>query len=753
MTAKKPGHGQLPTRDELLRYIEESEGKVGKRELARAFGIKGDARAELKRLLRDLEDEGALQRGGRRALHRTGALPAVCPIDIHDIDVDGELRARPVNWAGEAEPPPIIVAPAARGVPALGVGDRALARLRKLPEGGYEAQVMRLLEAKRDELLGVFERRADGGGTIRPTERRARHTVAVAATDTADAADGEIVLAELLPQRGYEARARIRERLGHMESPRAISLIAIHTHGIPTRFSEAALAEARAGRPVSLGKRADLRELPLVTIDGEDARDFDDAVFAEPDDAPDNRGGHHIVVAIADVAHYVRPGGALDRNARERGNSVYFPDRVVPMLPEALSNELCSLKPGEPRACLAVHLWLDKEGQKRRHAFVRGLMRSRARLTYNQVQAAIDGRADEAAAPLLEPVIEPLYAAFRALWAARERRGTLELDLPERKVSFKPDGTVAAIEPAPRYDSHRLIEEMMIAANVAAAETLEAKGAPCMYRVHDRPAAEKLESLRGFLREIGLKPPKREAATPHAFNEVLARAADSKNSHLVNLMILRSQAQAEYNPRNYGHFGLGLKRYAHFTSPIRRYADLLVHRALIGALGFGDDGIGTVEASGFAKLGQHVSATERRAQLAERDAMDRYATAYLAARVGATFAGRIEGVTRFGVFVTLDDTGASGLVPASTLGHGRPYHDAERHTLEIDGRHLRLGAPVRVKLAEADVVTGGLVFELVALDGKPFEPVEDSGARPRHGHLRRPGPRARGTRASKRPRS
>jgi len=738
--SSRGGQRRLPSRDDLLRYIDETPGRVGKRELARAFGLKGDERVELKRLLRELKDEGVVRPTGKRGVASATVLPSTCVIEIDDIDVDGELRGRPADWRGETEPPTIIVQPTARGVPALGVGDRALARLQRTPEGAYEASVIRLLEGGPEQMLGRFEKTKDGG-LIRPTDRRARHALCVAAGDTGDAVDGDIVLADRLPAgRSIEERARVRERLGPFGAPSALSLIAIHTHGLPTRFSEAALVEARAARPVDLGERTDLRDVALVTIDGEDARDFDDAVFAEPDRDPENPGGHHVVVAIADVAHYVRAAQPLDNDARARGNSVYFPDRVVPMLPEALSNDLCSLKPGEPRACLAVHLWLDAEGKKRRHQFVRGLMRSRARLTYTQVQFAADGHADAATEPLRETVIAPLYAAFHALWKARRRRGTLELDLPERKVYFAKDGSIARIAPAPRYDSHRLIEEMMIAANVAAAETLEAKSAPCMYRVHDRPDAAKLENLRGFLREIGVKPPKREAMTPHAFNEVLARAAESENGHLVNLMILRSQAQAEYNPRNYGHFGLGLKRYAHFTSPIRRYADLLVHRALIGALGFGDDGIGPDAAPAFAKLGQHISATERRAQVAERDALDRFATAYLADRVGASFEGRIEGVTRFGVFVTLDETGASGIVPVSTLGYGRARHDPERHTLDIDGKRLRLGSRVSVELAEADVVTGGLVLSLTAIDGEPYESIaapDRTGRSPPFRHQRR----------------
>ncbi|HZT50339.1 MAG TPA: ribonuclease R, partial [Stellaceae bacterium] len=512
--------------------------------------------------------------------------------------------------------------------------------------------------------------------------------------------------------------ARVIERLGDSADPHAFGLIAIHTHGLPTEFPHAALALAEKARPVALGNREDLRGVPLVTIDGADARDFDDAVWAEPD--PEREGGSHALVAIADVAWYVRPGDALDAAARERGNSAYFPDRVVPMLPEALSNELCSLKPGVDRACLAVHLWIDAEGRTERHRFVRGLMRSAARLTYEAVQAAADGHPDDVTRPVLDPVLRPLYGVFRALDRARRKRDALELDLPERRILLDPGGKVARIEPRQRLESHELIEELMIAANVAAAETLERLKQPCMYRVHDAPDPAKLAALRDFLDGIGiagLRLAKGQAVRPRHFNEILRRAAGTPYETLVHQLVLRSQAQAVYSPANLGHFGLALRRYAHFTSPIRRYADLLVHRALIAGHRWGAGGHEPTDAKTFAATGEHISMTERRAAAAERSAADRYVAAFLAERVGATFAARVNGVTRAGLFVTLAETGADGLVPMRSLPGDYYVHDEAHHRLV--GRRTRrtftLGDPVTVRLAEANPVTGSLLF---ALDGE-----------------------------------
>jgi ribonuclease R len=508
-----------------------------------------------------------------------------------------------------------------------------------------------------------------------------------------------------------------------MASPRTISLIAIHENDIPTAFPAEAVAQAEAAKPVKLGTRTDLRKIPLVTIDGSDARDFDDAVWAEPDPDPENRGGWHILVAIADVSWYVRPGDALDRSAYERGNSVYFPDRVVPMLPEALSNELCSLKPKVDRACLAVHMWLDASGTKRRHQFVRGLMRSAARLTYEQVQAARDGNGDETTRKLADTVIAPLYGAYRALDKARRKRGTLDLDLPERRVVLGDDGHIERIERRQRLDSHKLIEEFMISANVAAAETLERLRQLCMYRVHDAPDPAKLEALREFLdglEDEGLRLAKGQVVKPRHFNQLLERAVGTPYAPLINELVLRSQAQAAYSPANLGHFGLALRRYAHFTSPIRRYADLLVHRALVAghnAAGeeFGEGGLPETEREAFAEGGTHISQTERRAAAAERSALDRYTAAFISARVGASFHGRINGVTRFGLFVTLDDSGADGLVPIGSLPNDFYIHEEKQHRLigRRWGRTYRLGDAVTVRLAEANPVTGGLILSVL----------------------------------------
>jgi ribonuclease R len=715
--------GRLPTREELLEFIAASAIPVGKRDIVRAFRVPPAERVALKQLMRELERGGAVERGRKRRLQPIDSLPEIGVIEITEIDLDGEMRGRPVAWR-EGEHAPTLYIVAERGAPALGVGERAVARFVRLDGDTYEARIIRAVGAAPDRVLGVFRRDRDGG-RLEPTDRKLRTEFRIAHVDAADAKDGEIVLAEVLPARRLGLpQARIVERVGDSADPRAFSLIAIHAHGIPTAFRPEAAKLAGKAKPVSLGNRTDLRAVPLVTIDGADARDFDDAVWAEPD--AERRGGWHIIVAIADVAWYVRPADALDRASRERGNSVYFPDRVVPMLPEALSNELCSLKPGVERACMAVHLWLDAEGRVHRHRFVRGLMRSAARLTYEAVQDAVDGRPNDTTGPLLE-MLRPLYGAYHALEHARRARGTLDLDLPERRILLDPSGRVARIEPRQRLDSHRLIEEFMIAANVAAASELERLRRPCMYRVHDSPDHAKLAALREFLDGIGiagLKLAKGQVVRPHHFNEILRRAAGTPYESLVNELVLRSQAQAVYSPENIGHFGLGLRRYAHFTSPIRRYADLLVHRALIAGLDFGAGGLPPTEPKDFAAAGDHISMTERRAAMAERSASDRYTAAFLAERVGATFAGRINGVTRAGLFVTLAESGADGLVPISTLPDDYYNHDEGRHRLvgRRFGRVYTLGDAVTVRLAEANTVTGSLLFALGETDrmrGRP----------------------------------
>jgi len=735
MTRRRAETATLPTRDQLLAFIQENPATVSRRDIARAFNVAPADRRDLTALIRELEDDGLIARGPRRHLRGIAALPEVCVLEITGADEDGFARARPVTWQADVEPPAIRIVPERRGGPAPGRGDRLLARLRRVSDGGYEARTLRRLPRQPRTMLGVLR-----AGRIEPVDRRLKMEFTVAARDAAGAETGELVLAEPIDGPGYgAARARIAKRLGRADAPGAASLIAIHENAIPHEFAHAALAEAEAAGPAPLAGREDIRAVPLVTIDDEDARDFDDAVWAEPDPEPANRDGFRLLVAIADVAWYVRPGAALDRAAAERGNSVYFPDRVVPMLPEALSNGLCSLKPGEDRPCLAVELAIDTEGKKRRHRVFRAMMRSAARLTYRTVQDARDGIAD-AATRIPPHVLDPLYGAYRALARARRERGTLDLDLPERRIEMGADGRVKSIAARSRFDSHRLIEEFMILANVAAAEMLEARRAPVMYRVHDEPSREKVEALRAFLEGLGYALAKGEVLMPRHFERVLAKAAGTPHAQVVSEMILRAQAQAAYGPENIGHFGLALRRYCHFTSPIRRYADLLVHRALITALGLGPGGLPAEDnARHFVAAAEHVSMAERRAQKAERDTADRLVAAFLADATGAVFEGRIQGVTRFGLFVHLHESGADGLVPASSLGAERFRLDERRHTLtgERSRRRFALGDPIAVRLEEANALTGGILFAL-AEGARPSGP-RAAGSAPHHGRRGRPG--------------
>ncbi len=719
MAEKKPSKKKpppLPTRDEVLTFIRESPQPVGKREIARAFHLKGSDKIPLKALLKDLAAEGLLDRQAKRKVAARGALPAVAVIEVTGLDEDGELLARPAAWDSPEAPPTIYLAPDKRSRAALAPGDRVLAKLQRIDDGTYEARTIRRVAKVERRILGIYEM-SDAGGRLRPTDRRARDDYVLRAEHTAGAQIGELVLAEVRPgpPRARHREVRVLERLGPVGDACGLSLIAIHEHGLPVDFPPEAVAEAEAAKATPLGTRTDLRALPLVTIDGADARDFDDAVWAEADTDKRNKGGWHIMVAIADVAAYVRPGSALDRSAFDRGNSAYFPDRVVPMLPEALSNGWCSLRPNEDRPCLVAEMWLDAEGSLRKHRFHRALMRSAARLTYEQVQAAHDGHPDSLTEPLQQSVLAPLYGAYDALLAARETRGTLDLDLPERRVVLAKDGTVAAIEARDRLDSHRLIEEFMITANVAAAERLEALRQPCMYRVHDQPDPVKIEALRQIMDGLGIRLAKGQVIRPRVLTQILHKVRESPAAHMVNMLVLRSQSQAVYSPANIGHFGLALARYAHFTSPIRRYADLLVHRALIRGLKLGKDGLPPEADGRLTEIGEHISATERRAAVAERGAVDRLTAAFLQDKVGTIFAAAVNGVTRFGLFVTLDDSGADGLVPMSLLPDDFYDHVEAQHALigRRWGRTYRLGERVRVRLREAEPITGGLILELI----------------------------------------
>jgi ribonuclease R len=727
-TSTKPA---LPSKDDLLAFIGKAPSRVGTREIARAFGLKNADRAELKRMLRELKDEGRVE-SRRKKLHRSGTLPHVVVAEVTERDRDGELIAIPREWDEEAHgaPPRILIQtlPQTRPGPVAGMGDSVLLRVTEAPEEGdtvgHAGRVIKIIDRAKKRVLGIFQARPDGSGRISPIDKKQLgQELSVPSGATAGAADGDLVAVEVAERRhGFGlATARVKERLGSLKSERAVSMIAIHAHDILHVFPAAVLKEAEAARAASLRGREDWREVPFVTIDPADAKDHDDAVQAGPDPDPKNPGGHIIRIAIADVAHFVHPDSALDREALVRGNSVYFPDRVVPMLPERISNDLCSLRPLEDRAALGVRVIIGADGRKRAHTFHRVLMRSAARLSYQQVQTAIDGWPDEATGPLLASVIEPLYATYRALKRERAERAPLDLDLPERKIVLTAHGTVDRVMTPERLDAHRLIEEFMILANVAAAESLERARVPLIYRVHDEPDPERVNALREFLKTVDISMPKGGAVRATAFNRILAQVKGRDVEKLVNEVVLRSQAQAEYAAENYGHFGLNLRRYAHFTSPIRRYADLVVHRGLIRALNLGDGALsGTADSRGLGEIAAAISATERRAMKAERETFDRLLAHFLADRVGATFEGHIAGVTRAGLFVKLDETGADGFIPARTIG-GHEYfrYHEDRHALIGQSSRVthRLGDRVSVRLVEAAPVAGALRFELLPEGG------------------------------------
>ncbi|ANK81016.1 MAG: ribonuclease R [Rhizobiales bacterium NRL2] len=710
--------GNLPTKKEIRDFIDESGGTAGKREVARAFGIKGQDRIWLKRVLKEVAAErtAETQEKGRPP----GRLPPVMVLDVTAIGEDDDVLCRPAKWESEAESPRIVLDPDTVRGPAPKPGDQFLARLSRHSQG-YEARAIRRLQITPRRILGVLQM-VGTEGRVRPADRKLRDEMIVRAGDLKGAQSGDLVEIEALPGRALGPRhAKVVDVLGSFDNPRAISLMSIQTHGIPKDFTAEALGEAAEALPVTeLHGREDLRDVPLVTIDPSDARDHDDAVWAAADDDPENEGGFRIIVAIADVAHYVRSGSALDKAAQERGVSCYFPDRVAPMLPETLSADLCSLMPGEVRPVLAVEIVIDAKGRKLRHRFRRALMRSAANIAYEDVQAAIDGAPRPEIEPLLDNVLKPLFGAYRLLAKARDRRQPLHIELPERKAEIGEDGYIAAIRPRERLEAHKVIEEMMILANVCAAETLEKRKKICVYRVHEPPDPERLKSLKEFLGTLEIDFTIGEVMRPKQFNKVLDRASGTDEEAMVNEAVLRAQTQAYYSTDNMGHFGLSLKRYAHFTSPIRRYADLLVHRALVDAMRAGNDGLRDMDKATVEKLAEQTSEFERRAMLAERDAMDRFTAIYLKDQVGGMFAGRVSGVTRAGLFVTLAETGASGIVPMRTLGDD--YYDFDEPARMLVGRRTgrlwRLGDPVTVKLQDAVPVTGGLVLEIVASEKK-----------------------------------
>ncbi|MDB9965980.1 ribonuclease R [Planktomarina temperata] len=716
---------QIPSQADILEWIRAHPEKSSKRDIAKAFGIKGAARIDLKQMLKELEAEGHLMQR-RRRFNDPNCLPPVSVLQMLGPDSQGDMFAVPLEWEGTGHLPKILMR-SRQGDPALGQGDRLLARLTPVPDEDshqYTGQLIRAIGTNPKRLLGIFRLTAEGGRIVAIDKGEGKEWL-VAADAAGEAKDGELVEAEQSGPKGRLGlpRARVVERLGDPSAPKAVSLIAIHQHGIPDAFPDAVMAQADAAKPATSKGRVDLTDLPLITIDPADARDHDDACCALLDEEPKNPGGFLLWVAIADVAHYVTAGSALDAEARKRGNSTYFPDRVVPMLPDRLSGDLCSLHEGVTRPCIAVEMKLSSAGEKLSHRFVRGLMRSPASLSYEEAQAAVDGDPSERAAPLVDTVLSPLFGAYAALKQAREARQPLELDLPERKIILSDSGKVASVNFSERLDAHRLIEECMVLANVAAAETLIAKQQPLLFRVHEEPSPEKLDSLRETAKSVGLVLAKGQVLQTRHLNQLLKAAAGKDEAELINLSTLRSMTQAYYSSQNMSHFGLALQNYAHFTSPIRRYADLLLHRALVSAHGWATDGLSPQDVEMLDETAKHISETERRSMLAERDTTDRYLASFMSERVGNEFSGRISGVARFGIFVKLDETAADGLVPIRSLGREYFEHDADSQTLRgtDSGTVISLGQRVVVRLAETTPTTGGILLDLLELEDSKLQ--------------------------------
>jgi len=758
--AKKPQQAGFPTRRQILDFIASSDEPAGKREIARAFGLKGNEKIALKQLLRDMGDEGLIDSAPGRAFHKMGGVPKVTVLRVADVDDSGRVWAVPERWEADGAAPRLRVMERRGKDQALGVGDRILARNEEGRDGWIAHPMKKLLKGS-ELVLGVVHKEGSGHW-LKPVEKKERRELPI--TELGEAQAGDLVLAEKVG-RPPRLSARVDTILGDPFAPRSFSLIAIHKHGIPHEFPDGVIAEAERVAKLDLGEREDLTHIPIVAIDPADARDHDDAVWAAADDDPANQGGWQAIVAIADVSFYVRPGSALDKEARKRGNSVYFPDRVVPMLPEILSAEVCSLKEGEDRAALVCHLQVTKAGTLKSWRFSRARVRIAANIAYEEAQAAIDGATatEVSSSPCSMPEIEgtildqlkPLWACWRALYAARVKRGPLELDLPERRVMLDEKGRILSVAPRERLDAHKLIEDYMIAANVAAAKALEAKKAPVMYRVHEPPSREKLVALKDYLKTFAVEFALGQVVKPETFNRIIERLGEADFRPQVMEQILRTQTQAYYGPQNHGHFGLALGSYAHFTSPIRRYADLVVHRALVRSYRLGPEadktGLTEEENASMEVTGELISNLERRAMVAERETMDRYVAAFLADQVGALVKCRITGVQPFGFFATVEELGGDGLVPAATLGNEYYRYDETSQSLIGDesGETYALGRRLTLRLAEADPVSGSLRFELPdaprgsgrASPSRPRGGKRPQGRRGRPGNIRHQGRR------------
>ena len=717
---------KLPTKKQIQDWIKDNPKKSSKREIAKAFGIKGSMRVELKKVLKELTLSGEIDKN-KKSFKNPNQLPSVCILQMMASTSDGDLFARPVDWKGD-EPEPIVLMVFRASDPALAYGDRVLAKVSIVQDEQYqyEGRIIRVLKKTPKNTLGIFKETSEGG-RILPIEKSGREW-SVKLSDALDAKDGELVEAEQI--KGQRASglyaARVINIVGDPSGPKAVSLIAIHQHGIPHQFPEDVLNELENSHFSVDAKREDLTKIPFVTIDPSDARDHDDAVYSHPDKDPSNIGGHVLWVAIADVAHFVKPGSTLDKEARKRGNSTYFADRVVPMLPDRLSGDLCSIHEGIERPCLAVCITIDKSGKKLKQTFHRANIKSVASLNYEEVQKSVEGTVNEKVKPHFENVIKPLYECYLCLKKSKDFRQPLDLDLPERKVELFKNGRVKAVVLKERFDSHRLIEEFMILANVAAAEELSKARSEFLYRVHEEPTPEKLNALREVAQSAGFNLAKGQVLQTSHLNDLLTKSKQSDLSELISMTTLRSMSQAYYSRENFGHFGLALKKYTHFTSPIRRYSDLITHRALISSLGLGCDGLKEMDSEKLEGTAKHISNTERRSMVAERDTTDRYLASYLSEKVGNEFEGKISGVAKFGFFVRLNESGAEGIVPVRTLGTDFFYYDDRTNTLRGSetGLIIGLGQRATVRLKEVDPIAGGIAFDALNIDGEKIPNIQ-----------------------------
>jgi ribonuclease R len=718
-----PDPPSLPSRDDILQALASAGAPMPPDELARMLRVKRVAREAYEgRLV-------AMERDGQVLTNRKGELCIVAKLDLVVGIVQGHADGFGFLVPEDGGEDLFLTA---REMHKVLHGDRAVARVSGVDRRGRrEGEIVEVLARANREVVGrLHEER--GVHFIVAENRRINQDFLVPADGIGKAKVGEIVVAEIVeqPTANGEAVARITEILGNATDPGIEIEIALRKHALPFEFGKDVVRQAKRlpteVRPADLKNREDLRDLPLVTIDGETAKDFDDAVYCE-------RKGRNfrLVVAIADVAHYVREGDAIDKEARERGTSVYFPRRVIPMLPEELSNELCSLKPKVDRLCMVCDMDISPQGAIKTYRFYPAVMHSRARLTYTEVWSWLsDPRTAKAKeARLLLPHLDNLYSLYQSLAAAREKRGAIDFESAELAIQFDEHGKITAIVPAPRNDAHKLIEECMLAANVCAADFLGKRKQMTLFRVHEPPPPDKLAALREFLATSALHLSGGEKPTAADYAKLLDTARERADFDLLQTVLLRSLSQAQYRPDNEGHFGLAYEAYAHFTSPIRRYPDLLVHRAIKSALG---GTLYTPAGMTWQQLGVHTSMTERRADEASRDVVNWLKAHYMQDHVGEEFDGTISGVTSFGVFVTLDGLAIDGLVHITELGRDYFHFDAGRHALvgERSGLTFQLAGRIRVKVARVDLEQAKIDFVLADEQPKQAPPARPVFAEP-----------------------